>query len=59
MNQSPEVKTFIAEIVNICRKYNFSIAHEDTQGGFIIEKWNPENIEWFGAAFDKTENNAG
>ena len=57
MKQSPNVKAFIKEITDICQRYNFSIAHEDIQGGFIIEDCNPENIKWFQDALDKTGNN--
>ena len=45
--KSPEeVENFLNEIDNICKKYNFSISHEDGQGGFIIEKYDSYNIRW-------------
>lgn len=45
--KTPEsVIKFLNEIDNICKKYNISISHEDSQGGFILEKYNDYNIKW-------------
>lgn len=52
INKHKNIKTpesvikFLNEIDNICKKYNFSISHEDSQGGFILEKYNDYNIKW-------------
>jgi len=45
-----EVKEFLKDIEFICKKHNKSIAHEDYQGGFIIEEYDEDNIEWLNAA---------
>lgn len=37
---------FFNEIDNICKKYNYSISHEDEHGAFEIEKYNDININW-------------
>ena len=37
---------FLNAIDNICKKYNFSISHEDSHGSFILEKYNDYNIKW-------------
>ena len=37
---NPLVEAFIDEIVEVCKKHNFSIDHEDGQGGFIITTFN-------------------
>lgn len=37
---------FLNEIQEICKKYNLSISHEDSQGAFIIERYFENNIEW-------------
>ncbi len=37
---------FLNDIKIICEKYNLSISHEDVHGGFIIEQFNQENINW-------------
>ena len=41
-----EVIKFLNEIDNICKKYNFSISHEDSHGAFILEKYDNYNIKW-------------
>lgn len=52
INKKQDIKTpesvinFLNEIDNICKKYNFSISHEDSHGGFIIEKYEDYNIKW-------------
>ena len=52
INKHKNIKTpesvieFLNEIDNICKKYNFSISHEDSHGGFILEKYNDYNIKW-------------
>lgn len=52
INKNKNIKTpesvinFLNEIDNICKKYNFSICHEDSHGGFIIEKYDDFNIKW-------------
>lgn len=46
-----EMITFLEDIKQVCLKYNMSIAHEDYNGAFIIEKYRDENIEWLCEAF--------
>lgn len=52
INKNKNIKTpesiikFLNEIDNICKKYNFSISHEDSHGGFILEKYDDYNIKW-------------
>ena len=46
MNEEKKVAEFLNEIETICKKYNLSISHEDSHGGFIIEKYDDYNIEW-------------
>jgi len=41
-----KVDEFLQAIVEVCRKHGYSLSHEDTQGGFIVEKYNEANIEW-------------
>jgi len=52
--RSIKVNDFLKNIIEICKKYGFSIGHEDTQGSFIIEDFKDENITWLNAASDKT-----
>lgn len=45
-----EVINFFNEIENICKIYGYSIAHEDGHGAFIIEGYDPTNIDWLKSA---------
>lgn len=40
------VKLFLNELEELYKKYGFSIGHEDSQGGFIIEDFDESNVEW-------------
>jgi len=42
----PDVDHFIEEIIEICKKYDYSISHEDEHGKFIIEYFNENNAKW-------------
>lgn len=53
-SQSKKVREFIDKIIELCKTYNVSLAHEDKHGAFIIEKYFEENIEWLKNAFDQT-----
>lgn len=37
---------FFNEIDTVCKKYGFSISHEDCHGAFIIEDYDKSNMEW-------------
>ena len=42
-----DMKNFIEEIEVLCKKYNFSISHEDHHGAFEIEEYDESFMEWF------------
>jgi len=45
--QTPtEIQNFLDDIIELCKKYNLSISHEDGHGCFLIEKYDEYNIEW-------------
>lgn len=46
-----KIKKFFKEYEELCKKYNFSLAHEDCQGGFILEKFDEYNINWVKEAY--------
>jgi hypothetical protein len=53
-----KIKNFFKEYEELCKKYNFSLAHEDCEGGFILEEFNEDNINWVKSAYiDKYEYN--
>ena len=41
-----DVKGFLREYKELCKRYHLSIAHEDTEGAFEIQDYWEENIEW-------------
>ena len=57
--QAPRVDAFLKEIDEVCQKHGFSLSHEDTQGGFIVEKYHRDFVEWLQqAAIGHTVRNA-
>jgi hypothetical protein len=44
--ENPAIDSFIAEVIEVCKKHGFSISHEDSHGGFIISKYNDHDAEW-------------
>ena len=47
-----KIEAFLDEIEKVCKKHNLSISHEDGHGGFEIEEYNQDNIEWLRDASD-------
>ena len=45
-----EMRNFFDEIQAVCKKYNFSISHEDTEGGFEIKRYDEKLMRWLRAA---------
>lgn len=37
---------FIRQYEDLCIKTGITISHEDTQGSFILESFNSEDLEW-------------
>lgn len=45
--ESPAViEAFLDEIEKISKEYGLSISHEDSHGGFIIERYDNYDIKW-------------
>jgi hypothetical protein len=45
--ETPEkIKSFFNEIEDVCKKYGYSIGHEDGHGAFEIDKYCETNIKW-------------
>ncbi len=51
--ENKRINNFLEELFELYKKHDLSIAHEDDQGGFIIESYKSENIEWMKHAQDK------
>lgn len=37
---------FLSDLVEVCKKHNLSLSHEDGLGYFIVEKYDSRNIDW-------------
>ena len=46
------INNFLKEYEELCKKYNITLAHEDCHGGFILEEYDENNIEWVKNAID-------
>lgn len=45
-DEAPKVEAFLKELEEVCKKHGYSLSHEDTQGGFIVEKYHRDFSEW-------------
>jgi hypothetical protein len=48
----PEIDAFINDIIEVYKKHNMSISHEDYDGSFLIENIDNKNIYWLTEAAD-------
>lgn len=46
MNNKKRIENFMKEYEELCVKHGLSLSHEDCEGGFIIDEYNQENVEW-------------
>ena len=48
---SPKIDAFLADVREACKRHGLCVEHEDTEGNFIIEKYDSErDFEWLGDA---------
>lgn len=40
------IQWFYDDLIEVFKRHNLSIAHEDYHGGFIIENYNDYNVKW-------------
>ena len=45
-NDYDKYDDFIRQYEELCIKTGITISHEDTQGSFILESFNNEDLEW-------------
>ena len=51
-----KIQAFKEEIKELCKKYNLSIGHEDTHGGFVLKNsYDEKFMQWFMDAFTEEE----
>lgn len=44
------IDEFLDELEDLYHKYGLSLSHQDKQGAFIIQKFDPDNVTWVRAA---------
>lgn len=53
VTDDPELLQKVQYILELCKDFGISIAHEDYQGGFIIQGWDDANAARLLAAADE------
>lgn len=53
--ESERVDAFIEEILDVCKRHDLSISHEDSQGAFIVEPYRCDLALWLRDAHDATD----
>jgi len=41
-----KLDAFLNDIIEVYKKHGLSLAHEDIKGGFIVQKFKEENVDW-------------
>ena len=44
--EKEKVKNFLNDILKVCKKYGYSLSHEDMYGGFAVVNYHEKNNEW-------------
>ena len=55
MNNKERIENFMKEYEELCVRHGLSLGHEDYEGGFIIDEYDADNIEWGKAAMNGFE----
>ena len=55
MNNKERIENFMKEYEELCVRHGLSLGHEDYEGGFIIDEYDADNIEWVKAAMNGFE----
>lgn len=55
MNNKERIESFMKEYEELCMRHGLSLGHEDYEGGFIIDEYDADNVEWVKAAMNGFE----
>ena len=55
MSNEERIKNFMKEYEELCIRHGMTLSHEDSQGAFIIDEYDEDNIEWVKSALDGFE----
>ena len=53
--KNERIDRFLEEIIDVCKRHDLTLSHENKEGAFEIENFDHQTIEWLKAAFDKTD----
>ena len=43
---APTQQAFLMDLVTVCQRHGYSLGHEDTHGGFQVEKYDESFSKW-------------
>ena len=46
LDSKKEIQSFLDDIVDVYKKHNLSLSHEDLFGGFIVQEYKEKNVKW-------------
>ena len=53
--RNQRIDEFLHALEILCRGYDVSISHEDSQGSFILQKYEQSNMVWLKSAVRELE----
>ena len=55
MSNEERIKNFMKEYEELCIRHGMTLSHEDSQGAFIIDEYDKDNVEWVKSALNGFE----
>jgi len=56
--RTQKIQSFLNDIVEVYQKHGLALGHEDSQGAFIVEKYEEEFVKWLFEAYDSDNYNS-
>ena len=53
--ENAKIDAFLSEVIEVSKKHQLSIGHEDIGGAFLVHKFTQENAGWLMSAADETD----
>lgn len=51
MLTNDQAKAFLLDLIEVYKRHGLSLAHEDSHGAFLVERYSEINAEWLLEAF--------
>ena len=55
MSNEERIKNYMKEYEELCIRHGMTLSHEDSQGAFIIDEYDKDNVEWVKSALNGFE----